>query len=84
MQARIEDSVDILAAHVAVTGATLPNEFAIRIMEDEHPIKVWRLMCFGMLLFHKTKERFCHVVVVSVSIVHKEQRGQPPQTMSRF
>ena len=42
MQARLEDLDDILAAHAAVTGATLPHEFAIRIMDGEHPIKVWR------------------------------------------
>ena len=42
LRARIEDLDDILAAHAAMTGARLPYEFAIREIEGEHPVRVWR------------------------------------------
>lgn len=42
MRARIEDLDDILAGHAAHTGATLPHEFAMRIINGEHPLRVWR------------------------------------------
>lgn len=42
MRARLEDLDDILAAHAAVTGATLPHEFAMRVIAGEHPVRVWR------------------------------------------
>lgn len=42
MLARIEDLDDILAGHAASTGATLPHEFAMRIVGGEHPVRVWR------------------------------------------
>ena len=38
--ARIEDLEDIAAA--AGTGITLPAAFADRIMDGEHPVRVWR------------------------------------------
>ena len=40
--ARIEDLEDIAAAAGARTGVTLPAEFADRIMDGEHPVRVWR------------------------------------------
>lgn len=42
MRERIEDLDDILAGHAAVTGATLPHDFAMRIVAGEHPVRVWR------------------------------------------
>lgn len=42
MRSRIEDLDDILAGHAAVTGATLPHDFAIRVIAGEHPVRVWR------------------------------------------
>ncbi|MTK12725.1 MAG: helix-turn-helix transcriptional regulator [Clostridiaceae bacterium] len=42
MRARIEDLDDIIAAHEAKTGFTLPHEFAMRIIEGGHPLRVWR------------------------------------------
>ena len=42
LRARIEDLDDILAAHAAMTGARLPYEFAIREIQGEHPVRVWR------------------------------------------
>ena len=41
LQARIEDLDDILAGYGA-TGATLPNAFAMRVLDGEHPVTVWR------------------------------------------
>ena len=41
LQARIEDLDDILAGYRA-TGASLPSAFAMRVLEGEHPLKVWR------------------------------------------
>jgi len=42
MQARINDLDDILAGHAAMTGDTLPRDLAVRVMEGEHPARVWR------------------------------------------
>jgi len=42
MRARLEDLDDIIAAHEAKSGATLPHAFALRIINGEHPIRVWR------------------------------------------
>ncbi len=42
LRARAEDLDDIVAGHAAVTGATLPHEFAMRIIAGEHPVRVWR------------------------------------------
>jgi mRNA interferase RelE/StbE len=42
MRARLEDLDDILAGHAAQTGATLPHDFAMRIINGEHPVRVWR------------------------------------------
>ena len=42
MQARLEDLDDILAAHEAMTGATLPHDLAMRVISGEHPTRVWR------------------------------------------
>jgi mRNA interferase RelE/StbE len=42
MRSRLEDLDDIIAAHEAKTGVTLPHEFAMRIIEGEHPLRVWR------------------------------------------
>ncbi len=42
LRARIEDLDDILAAHATMTGARLPYAFAIRDIEGEHPVRVWR------------------------------------------
>ncbi len=42
LRARIEDLDDILAGHAARTGVTLPHEYAMRIVEGEHPVRVWR------------------------------------------
>ncbi len=42
MRARIEDLDDIVAAHAARTGITLPHTFAMRIIGGEHPVRVWR------------------------------------------
>lgn len=39
---RIEDLDDILAAHEATTGNTLPHDLAMRVVEGEHPVRVWR------------------------------------------
>lgn len=40
--ARVEDLDDILAAHAAMTGARLPHDYAMRIVDGEHPTRVWR------------------------------------------
>lgn len=42
MCARLEDLDDIVAAHAARTGFTLPHDFAMRIIGGEHPLRVWR------------------------------------------
>ncbi|MBF0372649.1 MAG: transcriptional regulator, partial [Alphaproteobacteria bacterium] len=42
MRARLEDLDDILAGHAAKTGAALPHESAMRILDGEHPVRVWR------------------------------------------
>jgi len=42
MRTRLEDLDDILAGHAARTGASLPHDFAIRIIGGEHPVRVWR------------------------------------------
>ncbi len=42
MRAKIEDLDDILAGHAAITGATLPHDLAMRVINGEHPVKVWR------------------------------------------
>jgi Helix-turn-helix. len=42
MRARLEDLDDILSGHAAMTGATLPHDFAMRIVGGEHPVRVWR------------------------------------------
>ncbi|SEH49684.1 helix-turn-helix domain-containing protein [Magnetospirillum fulvum] len=42
MQTRIEDLDDILAGHAARTGVTLPHDFAMRIINGDHPVRVWR------------------------------------------
>jgi mRNA interferase RelE/StbE len=42
LRARVEDLDDILAAHAAVTGATLPHDYAMRVVSGEHPVRVWR------------------------------------------
>ncbi|SBV91369.1 Phage-related transcriptional regulator [uncultured Alphaproteobacteria bacterium] len=40
--ARVEDLDDILAANAAMTGARLPHECAMRIIDGQHPTRVWR------------------------------------------
>jgi hypothetical protein len=42
MLGRIEDLDDILAGHAARTGATLPHDLAMRIVNGEHPVRLWR------------------------------------------
>jgi len=42
MSARLEDLDDIIAGYEAMSGATLPHEFAMRVIEGEHPVRVWR------------------------------------------
>lgn len=42
MRAQIEDLDDILAGHAARTGFTLPHDDAMRVIEGEHPVRVWR------------------------------------------
>lgn len=42
MRAKLDDLDDILAGHAAQTGATLPHDFAMRIIAGDHPVRVWR------------------------------------------
>ena len=42
MRARLEDLDDILAAYEARSGAALPHDLALRVIEGEHPARVWR------------------------------------------
>jgi DNA-binding XRE family transcriptional regulator len=42
MRARLEDQADILAAYEARSGAALPHDLAMRVIEGEHPVRVWR------------------------------------------
>ncbi|MBW7849540.1 MAG: helix-turn-helix transcriptional regulator [Rhodospirillales bacterium] len=42
MRARLDDLDDILAGYAARTGHTLPHDFAMRVIEGEHPVRVWR------------------------------------------
>ena len=42
MRTRLEDLDDIIAAHAAHTGVTLPHALAMRIINGEHPVRVWR------------------------------------------
>jgi DNA-binding XRE family transcriptional regulator len=42
MRARLEDLDDILAAYEARSGAVLPQELALRVIEGAHPVRVWR------------------------------------------
>ncbi|MBK1663946.1 hypothetical protein CKO38_07955 [Rhodospirillum rubrum] len=42
LHARIEDLDDIVAGHAATTGVRLPHAFALRVIEREHPLRVWR------------------------------------------
>lgn len=42
MKERLARLEDIVAGHAAVTGATLPHDFAMRIIGGDHPARVWR------------------------------------------
>jgi mRNA interferase RelE/StbE len=42
LKARSEDLDDIIAGHAAMTGATLPHDYAMRIINGESPVRVWR------------------------------------------
>ncbi len=42
MKQQIEDFEDVQAAMAAKTGCTLPHDFAVRVIEGEIPIRVWR------------------------------------------
>jgi mRNA interferase RelE/StbE len=42
MRTRLEDLEDILAAERARGGTPMPLDWAKRIIEGEHPVRVWR------------------------------------------
>ena len=41
LRAKAEDFDDIIAGYEA-TGASLPSVYAMRILDGEHPVKIWR------------------------------------------
>jgi mRNA interferase RelE/StbE len=40
--ARLQDLEDIVAAREADRGGRIPHEVAVRIMDGENPVRVWR------------------------------------------
>lgn len=78
LRARIEDLDDILAGHAARTGVALPHEFAMRIIEGEHPVRVWREYC-GM-----TAAALANAAKVSKAYLSEIETGKKPGSIEAY